>query len=60
MNKTTTTVIVIALIALGVFGALIPSLRAGGFSINAGAVTTILLGVVIAFTVFGVQSRRRK
>jgi hypothetical protein len=58
MIKTTTTVIVVALILLGVFGALIPSLRAGSFSINASAVTTILLGVVVAFTVFGVKPHK--
>jgi hypothetical protein len=55
MSRTAKTVIVVAVIALGVFGVLVPSLRAGGFSINAGAVTTILLSVVIAFTVFGTK-----
>ncbi|MCR3752186.1 hypothetical protein [Lentzea californiensis] len=49
----------LALLALVVLGFLIPSTRAGEFTINGTALSSVIVAAIIAGTVLSVGTRRR-
>ncbi|MEU3624500.1 hypothetical protein [Amycolatopsis coloradensis] len=59
--KTKLTIVsVIVVLAFVVLGFVLPSIRAGRFSVNGTAVTSVLLAAVVLSTIFGLKKRKRQ